>query len=280
MIKPNFLYVGAAKSGSTWLYKALQQHPEVFVPQSKELFFFDRYFDRGTDWYFEKFYLAPDSATAIGEISHDYMYHPNAAERIKTVLGDHVKLIFFLRNPIDKAFSGYLFKLRNGFTTASFEDDLKTSERPLERVCYDGYVKPFLETFDKINVRVFFFEDLTKNPNQLANEVFRFLGVSKLPDRDFSEKVLPASKSRSRILANLVKRTALLTRRIGLEGFVSRIKRASFVNKVLYKPYTNDEKPEIKPETRAELRNRVRDSVIRLNNLIDQDISRKWPEFF
>ena len=83
---PTFLFVGADKCGSTWLFKVLQQHPQCFVPAAKDIYFFDRYYGRGLQWYASFFSSAPRSARAIGELSHDYLYSEQAAERIASTL--------------------------------------------------------------------------------------------------------------------------------------------------------------------------------------------------
>jgi Sulfotransferase domain len=280
MKRPNFLYVGAAKSGSTWLYKALQRHKEVYVPDSKELFYFDKYFERGTKWYFKKFSGAPESSKAIGEITHDYMYHPEGAKRICQVLGNNVRLLIFLRNPVDKVISGYLYKLRNGFTKASFEEDIASRKNPLKRVHYDIYVHKFLKYFNNDQIGIFFFEDLVSDPNAMARDVFSFLRVDTLDDEDFTEKVLPASKSRLPILSNILKRAAILGRDLGLEYMVSKVKQNQAINKLLYIPYGIGEKPQISEAIRSEIVSKVRESVHRLEDLIRPDVKKRWPEYF
>lgn len=50
-VYPNFLYIGGYKSGSSWIYEALREHPQVFVPPAKDIQFFDVYYDKGIKWY-------------------------------------------------------------------------------------------------------------------------------------------------------------------------------------------------------------------------------------
>ena len=81
-MKPNFLFIGPDKTGSSWLYQILRGHPECHVPELKDIYFFDRFYARGLDWYLSLFDSAAPGARAVGELSHDYLFSPAAAERI------------------------------------------------------------------------------------------------------------------------------------------------------------------------------------------------------
>ena len=78
---PNFLIVGAMRSGTTALARYLGAHPDVFVAPEKEIHFFDRYYDRGIGWYEDRF-SRDESEIAIGEATQSYMYDPLAIERM------------------------------------------------------------------------------------------------------------------------------------------------------------------------------------------------------
>lgn len=104
---PNFLIVGAARAGTTSLYYYLKQHPDVFMSPKKEIDFFDvdKNFEKGLDWY-ERYFEGYTGQKAIGEASPLYMYLEKVPKRIAKVIPD-VKLIFILRNPVDRAYSHY-----------------------------------------------------------------------------------------------------------------------------------------------------------------------------
>src|SRR3990170_2760008 len=79
---PNFLYIGASRAGSTWVYRILNRHPQVFLPQAKGLYYFDKEYTRGIGWY-EKFFEGANSQhIAIGEITHDYIFCEEGPRRI------------------------------------------------------------------------------------------------------------------------------------------------------------------------------------------------------
>src|SRR5215211_9390855 len=103
---PNFLVIGAMKAGTTSLYHYLRHHPQVFMPEIKELNFFNplRNWRRGVEWYEEQFEGIPDSVVAIGEASTSYTKFPWIREvpaRITSVLGE-IRLIYVVRDPIER----------------------------------------------------------------------------------------------------------------------------------------------------------------------------------
>ena len=75
MPDPTFLYIGAARAGSSWMYEILREHPDVFVPLAKDIYFFDKHYDRGLQWY-RSFFASAGGRRAIGELSHDYYLRP------------------------------------------------------------------------------------------------------------------------------------------------------------------------------------------------------------
>ena len=77
-VYPDFLYIGASKAGSSWIYEILREHPEVFVPLAKDIQFFDWHYDKGIDWYLS-FFRPGRGKRAIGEVSHDYFLVEEAA---------------------------------------------------------------------------------------------------------------------------------------------------------------------------------------------------------
>jgi hypothetical protein len=122
---PNFLVIGAQKSGTTWLHRHLQKRPDVFVPmERKELMFFDdraRYERLGIEGY-ARFFEGARSEPAVGEVTPGYMwvsgektevgaaseFRTRVPLRVRDALGPEVRLVALLRNPIERAISGFL----------------------------------------------------------------------------------------------------------------------------------------------------------------------------
>ena len=148
---PEFLIIGAQKSGTTSLYHALVSHAHVVPAFKKELHFFNftNKFAKGSEWYRSNF-LPPGSENGrsiiTGEASPYYLYHPLAARRASQVV-PQAKLIVLLRNPVDRAYSDYQHKFRDGSETLSFEEAIEAEEERIggerERMLADEtYLSP------------------------------------------------------------------------------------------------------------------------------------------
>lgn len=193
---PQFLVIGAYKSGSTAIQEALRAHPQVFLPAKGPSFFafdeataIDRPLPPGTvrDWeaYQALFDRAPTDAVR-GEVSPEYLANPWACGRIRARLPD-AKLVAVLRNPVERAFSDYLMYVRDGDEKDDFaralaaQDERRRAGSPtgyyLETGFYGRQLRPYLETFPREQVQVHLFEDFAADPDAVLEPLFAFLGV-------------------------------------------------------------------------------------------------------
>ena len=121
---PDFLVIGAQRSGTTTLYDLLVQHPDVRAARTKEVHYFDLHHDRGPAWYRSNFPLhmgSGDRPWLTGEASPLYLFHPLAAARAAAEVPD-ARLLAVLRNPVDRAFSHYQHERAKGREPLSFAD--------------------------------------------------------------------------------------------------------------------------------------------------------------
>lgn len=134
--QPDFVMVGAQRSGTTSLFRALMSHPQVSRPSvHKGVNYFDLNYFRGWNWYLGHFPLAPSmglrSAGADGpkvfEASGYYLYHPFALERMSRDLPD-VKVVVMLRDPVERAYSAFQHELARGYEWESFPTALDLEE--------------------------------------------------------------------------------------------------------------------------------------------------------
>ena len=95
---PDFLGVGTQKGGTTYLHNLLKCHPQIFLAHPKEIHFFSLHWQKGKDWYFSHFNDATDNQVC-GEFTPYYLYHPEAPQRICSLLPE-VKNIILLRDPV------------------------------------------------------------------------------------------------------------------------------------------------------------------------------------
>jgi len=199
---PNFLIVGAMRSGTSSLASYLDGHPQVFVTPRKEIHYFNRFFDQGFDWYLEHFAGAGDTPQ-VGEATPNYIYHPIAMKRIAEALPD-AKIIAILREPAARAYSHYWFNHARGNEALSFEEAIAAEPDRLsggdelararasyvDRGRYADQLERIASYFPPEQVHVLLFEDLTMNTQRTFAEVCQFLGVDSSPiGADLERKV-------------------------------------------------------------------------------------------
>lgn len=266
MREPTFLFIGPDKSGSTWLHDILSGHPQCFVPRSKDLYFFDRYYDRGLDWYCSQFRGAPNSAVAIGEISHDYLFSRDAAKRIRRHL-PRVKLLTCLRDPIDRTMSQYLYMRRNGLTRKPLRDALEEFPFLVTNSLYHRHLSVYFELFPESQIKILLFDDLKTSPRGFAADVFDTLDIDFVENLPYQVRSRPASKPRNVAMARLTKTLAGVARSAGLEDLVGWVKRGP-VQRLLYKPYAESERPQPSREDAEALAEAFGDDLSRLAKLL------------
>ena len=209
-VLPNFYIIGAAKCGTSSLYEYLIYHPEVQPAVTKEVHFFDHYFERGLNWYkvcfplkLHKFFVQNlgKKKFITGEASPRYIDHPNSPKRIKEIT-PKAKFIVLLRNPIDRAYSHYNMNVRQGIETLSFEeaieqqtkrtkDEFKKMEEDenyyskpyfsysyIERGMYIKKLEHWMKYFSKEQFLVLKSEDMLKKPNETYQQIVKFLNLS------------------------------------------------------------------------------------------------------
>jgi hypothetical protein len=272
---PDFLFIGAAKCGSTWFFDVLREHPEIYVPRAKDIYYFDQHYDRPLDWYERFFREVGPGHRAVGEVSHDYLFSREAADRILADLG-RIRLLACLRDPIDRAVSAYSFMCRNGTAADTFRATVEANPRLIERGRYTEYVRYYRERFGD-HLKIVLFDDLKRDPAAVARDCYRFLGVDEHYSGDAAaRRSLPASRARVRWLARLTKKVAWQLRDWGLADVIGRVK-SSPLTSVLYRPLKAGERFKLDDEDRAWLQNYFAADVEALRELLGEPLSG-WLE--
>ncbi|MCG8425795.1 MAG: sulfotransferase domain-containing protein [Chromatiales bacterium] len=174
---PNFLIIGAPKAATTWLADCLREHPDIFIPELKEL----RYFcganhGKGLAWYQQHFDEA-QGAAVVGEASPSYLGSLAAPQRIHELL-PQARLILSLRHPVDQAYSFYWHLMSRGHISCNTEfSRFFVEQRP--RAGYYGYnVSRYLEYFDSSQMLILVYEkDVQPDPSLGIKRCQAFLGV-------------------------------------------------------------------------------------------------------
>ena len=146
---------------------------------AKRIHYFDWYFERGADWY-RGFFPAGGEASrfrAIGEATPDYLATPEAPGRIHALLPG-CRLIVILRDPVDRAYSWYLYARRNRNERRSFEDFLKHDPTTLDWGLYARHLERYLALFPRSALLVLIYEELIREPAAALDQLAKFLGLS------------------------------------------------------------------------------------------------------
>jgi len=182
MTLPNLIGCGAGKSGTTSLYYYLSQHPQIFMAAAKELHFFSRHYSEGLSWY-ESFFNGSENLPVIGEFSTSYMLDKAVPERIASLI-PNAKLLFILRNPIERAYSNYWFSISIGTQdrSQSFSDAIRTKSG-FNRYVYSGYyyqhLTRFIHHLSSSQIYVIITEEFKLDPIRQMSMCYDFLNVDK-----------------------------------------------------------------------------------------------------
>lgn len=219
-----FLGVGAQKAGTTALASFLRAHPQLLVPKSKELHFFDKAENfgkaRGSYASYHRKFGWVSSGRICGEFTPSYMRVPEAPQQIAAYNPD-IRLIFLLRNPADRLYSQWNMRCRRGTNRISFAEqvsiqtepirtmgDLSSADRfllgPFVRGLYSLHIKRFLEHFDKSQMLFLRSEELRREPSATLRKVTEFLriepfnAVPKLENADGFTSQYPPMRAEDR----------------------------------------------------------------------------------
>jgi hypothetical protein len=294
MALPNFLIIGAAKSGTTSIASYLGQHPQVYMSPLKEPHFFafegqsldfigpgdcEVYRTTVTDIEsYQRLFQNVEGEIAIGEASTTYLAFPGTAERIKRYIPE-VKLIAILRHPVDRAYSSFLHLSRDGREkNADFIQAFKESETlSLENRehlwlykqmgFYYSQLQRYYNLFDRHQIKVYLYEDLKNNPLGLISDIYHFIGVDNtfVPNISIRENV--SGIPRNRMLHNLLHTNNPIRKILG--NYYRKLP-LSFRESI--RSY-NLSKPVLPMEIRNELIDIYREDILKLQVLIQRELS-------
>lgn len=172
---PDFVVVGAARSGSTTLYRSLTEHPDIYMARPKEVRYFNLFYDRGLEWYANHF-AAARADQHVGEASPDYMADEEAIDRMAATIPE-ARLIAILRDPVDRVYSHYWFERTRGRGEDTFERYLETNPKMLEIGRYVQWLEYLTRTYPRERILVLFHDDLVAKPRDVYRRAYRFIGV-------------------------------------------------------------------------------------------------------
>lgn len=180
---PDFVVIGGMKCGTTALWRYLRTHPEVYVPQRKNLYFFIEQdnWGKGLDWYESFFKPETSEIKAIGEVSTEYTkypYFPNVAANMALTI-PNVKLIYLIRHPIRRIISQYIHAVNAGTESRSINEALETTKDNPYVVCssYFYQLQQFLAYYPKERILLLTSEALRDHPTPTLKTLYEFIEV-------------------------------------------------------------------------------------------------------
>ena len=208
--RPSFLILGAAKCGTTSLRHQLGRHPDVFVtePMPREPVFFESQFERGLEFYLERYYAGWQGEKAAGESRPANLLLPFVPPRIRALLPD-ARFLVILRNPVERAWSHWWQRYSLGVESQRFEPALQRNLAQIhsglrfegekgarlwkERLSpmggipslrlyldlgdYAAQLRQYFDLFDRERFRIFLTEDLQRSPARVLEEAWAHIGV-------------------------------------------------------------------------------------------------------
>jgi hypothetical protein len=294
---PNFLVIGAAKSGTYTLYEHFASHPEVFMCPIKEPHFFafggeDREaktvpahsWVESLDEYLQLFAAAGDARMA-GECSVSYLYWPGTAERIHQ-FDPNMRLIVSLREPVGRAYSSFNYAKSYGIEPLkTLSEGFKAEHERIQKNqsillryrdvgLYSAQLQRFYDVFPKDQIKVILFDQLLDNPSGTVRELYKFIGVA--PDVDLNPDVranVTKCPDDSNPLHRFINGDNLA--RAALRKILpmpAREKLRNIARDALFK-----KPPQLDPEERRRFLSLFQEDIKRLEKLIGHDLSA-WLE--
>ena len=232
---------------------------------------------------YSRLYKKAQPSQITGDISTPYLYlYEKTIRNIKKFHNDpeSIRVIIVLRNPVDRAYSQYLWRVRDGREELTFEDAIAAEQvRMKENYSFDYFyfdrgkyyeqVKAYIDNFK--SVKIILFDDLKKNTNETLAEICEFLGV----DKDF------VFVKRTELNSSFLPKSALLNRLLTMESktkfkFLSKVPESvkSTIKEQFMRLNSKKEKnPEMNEQTRIKLKTLYKDDLLKLQKLIARDLS-------
>jgi len=284
MTLPNFMIIGVAKAGTTSLYHYLDQHPQVFMCPEKGSNYFGyedarnwqwtdegkppllRHFQARTFEEYEAFFAGVRDEIAVGEASPQYFRCPTAAQRIHDRI-PHVKIVASLRNPADRAFSGFLMRTRRGEPVRGFYEELTPEASHVRESLYYKRLKRYFDLFPSEHIKIIIFEEFRQDPAKTIVDLLNFIGVDTAYVPDTSVKHNPAGIPRIRWLNRLFFHPTLI--RTAKALFPARVQ--DVLKQVQQRNLRTP--PKFPADLRARLLDLYREDIQKLETLLNRDLS-------
>ena len=284
MTLPSFIVIGVAKGGTTSLYRYFDQHPQVYMHPDKGSNYFGWEDARDWQWWdegdppklhhfkartlqeYEAAFAGASDELAVGEVSPQYLRSPTAARRMRELLPE-VKVIASLRNPAERAFSGFLMRTRRGEEVRPADEELTPSASHVKEGFYYTRLKRYFDAFPREQLKIFLFDDFRRDPARIMADLFDYVGVDASFTPDTRSRHNPANVPKSRLVNRVlyhprVMRTAKTVIPVPAYGLAKRARQLN-----LRTP------PTLSDDLRTRLLEIYREDILKVEELLGRDLS-------
>ena len=304
---PDFIIGGAMKCATSSLHHLLAQHEQVYLPADETHFFcvddpvqhpdfffparapsqrspnYDRDVGTNLEWYRQRFEPA-SSDQCVGDYSSTYLPAPKAPQRINALVPG-VKLIFMLRNPVDRTYSHYWHRVKTGRAVHRFEHELQHGPSTLLlRSFYKPQLARYLDVFPRDHVKTILFERFVDHTQAVVDEVCSFLGLETtvdVPGADAHQNQSPVPRWPGLQLLFNYCMTGIESHSENQLPYSEKPQSSYFLQGLLHHlrrlNFTTGEKPSMDASTRACLTQIFSRKNQGLGRLLGVDLSRYWP---
>lgn len=288
-----FFILGAPRAGTTSLYYYLLQHPQIYIPPEKELYFFvsdawkpiDKndvlglHIDQADlDAYLQKFDNRQQRPIS-GDATTWYLYHPAAAARIHHYFPE-AKMMALLRNPIERAYSHYQYNRQKGREPlSSFEEAIEQETNRQAQGWKDNYhyiqmgyyfqqIQRYLKYFKPEQLRFYLYEDIQNRPKWLVQDIFNFLNLPTSPV-DVSQRINVSGEAKLSWLSKSLQKIRPIK-----DFFRARIQPAQWLKlRSQYESWQFNKTKKISNETKLKLINQYAEDIQNLQTYLQVDLS-------
>jgi len=204
--KLDFVCVGPQRTATSWLHQYLKMHPGIALPnQVKETMFFDEFFDKGMDWYWNHF-NTDTKGRLLGEIAPTYFDSSDARFRLSVFSG--LRIIIIVRNPVERTYSLFRHHRSKGRVPDDYFAAVKQMPRIESSGRYELHCEAWEEDFGAGNCLYLLQPDVQKQPQLVFDRLCAFLGVEPMPlpteaEQPFGAATRPPSVGVARSIARL-----------------------------------------------------------------------------
>jgi hypothetical protein len=281
----DLFHIGPQKSATTWVYRCLSEHEEVFVPRTNTIHYYDMKYHKGREWY-EAFFEQARRGQVRLDSTMTYIRSPWAPRRIAEEHPD-AKIMLCLRNPIDRAFSHYWHEKKKGSINFDFSEVLENYD------LYSSWIEPglcaehlerYLEYFDREQLLCLRFETLKADQRAFLRQIYHFAGIDDTVRPSWLDRKSNEAEGRRtptnrvwRGIKKAVVRSSLETaaRNMRLDDAAQSLEQLPLIGQVLQDKQEYEEG--IDPALRTELLELCEPEIQRLERLLDLDLD-EWRQ--